>query len=74
MSAADSDDDGAISLSEITSATDAEEDDETTSAFSSLDTDGDGKLSLSELTAALDQYLQTNASRLASNVEDAIAA
>ena len=74
LSAVDSDDDGAISLSEITSATDAEENDETQSAFSSLDTDGDGKLSLAELTAALDQYLQTNASRFASNVEDAIAA
>lgn len=74
LSAVDSDEDGGISLSELTSATETEESDETNSAFSSLDTDGDGKLNLSELTAALDKYLQTNASRFASNVEDAIAA
>lgn len=74
MSAVDSDDDSGISLSEITSATGTEENGETTSAFSSLDTDSDGKLSMSELTAALDKHLQTDASRFAANVEDAIAA
>ena len=74
MSAVDSDDDGGISLSEITSVTNTDESSETQSAFSSLDTDGDGKLSMAELTAALDKYLQTDASRFASNVEDAIAA
>ncbi|MEZ5970303.1 MAG: EF-hand domain-containing protein [Hyphomonadaceae bacterium] len=74
LSEVDSDQDGGISLSELTSATGAEENDTTTSAFSSLDTDGDGKLSLAELTAALDKYLQTDASRFASNAEDAIAA
>lgn len=69
LSSFDSDEDGGISLSEVLSATESEESDETTSAFASLDTDGDGKLSLAELTAALDQYLQTNTSRFASNAE-----
>lgn len=74
FSAVDNDEDGGLSLSEIGAATGNEETEETESAFSSLDTDGDGKLSLAELTAALDQYLQTNASRFASNAEAAVAA
>ena len=73
LGGADSDSDGALSLSEVTSATGTEDNEETTSAFSSLDTDGDGKLSLAELTAALDKYLQTDATRFASSTEAAVA-
>ncbi|NBW07349.1 MAG: hypothetical protein EBR82_04925 [Caulobacteraceae bacterium] len=72
LSAADTDDTGSLSLSEINTILGKDSDDTSlTSAFSSLDTNGDGSLASDELTAGIKALFEKSLAAYAANANSA---